>query len=248
MIHNVFGGCGTGKSAFLARLVYDLYWTRGEEIYEQSCRLIKEKNLKRKKPLSFPDRVPIYTVGFKVSIPLANGSVYETYEIKGKEIGLGKGYRKFYPGSVIIVDEAQVEFNSKVDLKREVSEFFEKHRHNRLEIWLAAQRPILINKDIRDITTHFIEIQKIENQVNIFKEPFESCWSCREFDNRISMEEYIENNKRSTTNYVPDYKETVYRHTGNIFELYDSYSCIDEYFPDEGEDYEEPKKQTLSTT
>ncbi|MDE6442779.1 MAG: zonular occludens toxin domain-containing protein [Clostridia bacterium] len=246
MIHNVFGGCGTGKSAFLGRLVSQLYWEHGQEIWDNSRRIIEEKNKKRKKKLTPPDRVPIYTVNFKIRIPLPDGGVYETYEIKGKEIGLGKGYRKFYPGSVIIVDEAQNEFNSKENLPRPVSAFFEKHRHARLEIWLAAQRPILINKDIRAITTHFIEIQKLEHKLNIFNEPYESCWTCREFDNNTAVEEYIEYDKSSTTKYEPNYKETTYRHRGNIFEIYDSYSCIDEYFPDEEEDFETKQKQAVS--
>ena len=167
MLHNVFGGVGAGKTAFLTLQLSELYFERGQEILENSRRIIEKENKKRKTPLKFPDKVPIYC-NFKIKIPNPDGSVYEPYEIKGTEIGLGNKYKKLYAGAVIIIDEAQNEFNSKNDLPRAVSAFFEKHRHADFEIWIASQRPILINKDIRDLSRHFVQIYLLDKLVAPF--------------------------------------------------------------------------------
>ena len=66
-LHNVFGDVGAGKTAFLMLQLAKLYFERGQEILENSCRIIDEENKKRKTPLKYPDRVPIYC-NFKVQI------------------------------------------------------------------------------------------------------------------------------------------------------------------------------------
>lgn len=238
MIHSLFGGIGTGKSLFLVRVVADAYFNHGREIYERSCRIIDEQNKKRNKKLSYPDRVPIYC-NFKITIPNPDGNIYEPYPIKGKEIGIGKKYKKLYPGALIIIDEAQDEFNSKGDLPRAVSAFFEKSRHAGFEIWLASQRPILINKDIRDITQHFIEIQKLEKEIAAFNIVCGLTWCCREFTSRADVDEYVEQTKaqKLAADAKIRYKDTTYRHSGALLKYYDTHSYIDDYLPPEGEDY-----------
>ncbi|MDE6868976.1 MAG: zonular occludens toxin domain-containing protein [Clostridia bacterium] len=235
MLHNVFGDTGAGKTAFLMRAITELYFERGQEIWDNSRRIIEEANKKRKTKLTPPDRVPIYCT-FKFQIPNPDGSIYEPYLIKGSEIGIGKKYKKFYPGAVIIIDEAQNEFNSKVDLPRAVSAFFEKHRHGDFEIWIASQRPILINKDIRDLSRHFIQIYKLDMTVAHFDIICSLKWHCREFDSRADVDEYVELSKSAKCDCV-NYRETVYNSSGDILDYYDSKSLLDEYLPAEGENY-----------
>ena len=98
-LHNVFGDVGAGKTAFLMLQLAKLYFERGQEILENSCRILDEENKKRKTPLKYPDRVPIYC-NFKVQIPNPDGSIYEPYEIKGSQIGIGKKYKKLFPGAL----------------------------------------------------------------------------------------------------------------------------------------------------
>lgn len=238
MIHSIFGDIGTGKTIFLTRIIADAYFNHGREILGNSRRIIDEQNKKRTKKLSYPDRVPIYC-NFKVKITNPDGSKYEPYKIKGKDIGIGKKYKKLYPGALIIIDEAQDEFNSKGDLPRAVSAFFEKSRHASFEIWLASQRPILINKDIRDITQHFIEIQKLEKEIAAFNIVCGLLWHCREFTSRADVDEYVEQTKaqKSAKKSAIKYKETTYSYNGKLLNYYDTHSCIDEYLPPEGEDY-----------
>lgn len=234
-LHNVFGGVGSGKTAFLTLQLSELYFERGQEILENSRRIIEKENKKRKTPLKFPDRVPIYC-NFKIKIPNPDGSVYEPYEIKGTEIGLGNKYKKLYAGAVIIIDEAQNEFNSKNDLPRAVSAFFEKHRHADFEIWIASQRPILINKDIRDLSRHFVQIYRLDKLVAPFDIIYGLKWHCREFDSRADVDEYVELSKQGKGDTI-NYRETTYNNNGDILDWFDSKSCLDEYFPEEGKNY-----------
>ena len=235
MLHNLFGDIGAGKSAFLMRAVEKLYYTRGQQIWDYSKRKIEEENKKRKRKLTPPDRVPIYST-FDFEIPNPDGSVYHPYLIKGKDIGIGKKYKKLYPGAVIILDEAQNDFNAKDVLPRMVSEFFEKHRHADFEIWVASQRPILINKDIRDISRHFIQIYKLEMTKAAFGIITHLKWHCREFDSRADVDEYVELSKSDKGDSI-NYRETVYNDSGDILDYFDSKSCLSEFFPEEGNNY-----------
>ncbi len=234
-IHSVFGDRGAGKSAFLMRVVTEIYFDCGQEIWENSKRTIEEENKERKTKLTPPDRVPIYC-NFKCKITNPDGSIYEPYYINGSEIGIGKKYKKLYPCSVIVIDEAQNEFNSKNDLPRAVSAFFEKSRHADFEIWIASQRPILINKDIRDLSRHFIQICKLEKEVAHFGIVCGLTWRCREFDSRADVDEYVELSKHGKGDII-SYRETVYTAGGEVLEYYDSKTYRKDYLPAEGENY-----------
>ena len=234
-LHNVFGDTGAGKTAFLMRAITELYFERGQEIWDNSRRIIEKENKERKTKLTPPDRVPIYC-NFKFQIKNPDGSIYEPYYIKGSEIGIGKKYKKLYPGAVIVIDEAQNEFNSKGDLPRAVSAFFEKHRHGDFEIWIASQRPILINKDIRDLSRHFIQICKLDMTVAHFDIICSLKWHCREFDSRADVDEYVELSKTDKGDSI-NYRETVYNSSGDILDYFDSKSLLIEYLPAEGENY-----------
>ena len=234
-LHNVFGDIGAGKSAFLMRTIEELYFERGQEIWDNSKRIIEEQNKKRKKKLTPPDRVPIYCT-FDFEIPNPDGSIYKPYLIKGSEIGIGKKYKKIYPGAVIILDEAQNDFNSKQELARAVSLFFETSRHADFEIWIASQRPMLINKDIRDLSRHFIQIYKLEKIVAPFDIICSLKWYCREFESRADVDEYVELAKSAKGDCV-SYRETVYESSGDVLEHYDSKGCLETNLPEEGNDY-----------
>ncbi len=237
-IHNLFGERGAGKSAFLMNVAFDTYVNRGQEILENSRRIVENENKTREKKLTPPSKVPIYCINFKFKIPNADGSIYEPYEIKGSELGIGKKYKKIYPGAIIFIDEAQNELNSKIDLKREVSAFFEKSRHGDYEIWIASQRPILINKDIRDLSHHFMQICKLEKTVAPFEIICGLKWHCREFDSRADVDEYVELSKTGKAESI-SYRDTVYEGLGDVLDCYDSKGLLKDYLPEQGDDYEE---------
>ena len=235
-LHNLFGERGAGKSAFFASIAAETYIERGADILANSCRIIEEQNKTRKKKLTPPDKVPIYTVNFTFEIRNPDGTIYTPYELKAEEIGVGKKYKKLYPGAVIFIDEAQNVLNSKSDLKRAVSVFFEESRHADFEIWIASQRPILINKDIRDLSHHFMQICNFEMTVAPFNIICGLKWEYREFTRRAEVDEYVEmtEEEQNTCTY---YRERVREDTGEILDYYDTKGCLKDYLPEEGEDY-----------
>lgn len=239
MLHNLFGDVGSGKSLLLKMQLAKAYFERGQEILRNSKCIIDEENKKRKIKLKYPDKVPIIC-NFKGKIPNSDGTFYEPYYIKGSEIGIGKKYKKIFPGAVIFIDEAQDEFNSKSDLPRAVSAFFEKHRHADYEIWLASQRPILINKDIRDLSRHFIQISELDMDEAHFGIICSLKWHCREFDSRSDVDEYVDLTKRGKSEIDNiNYQEIEYEDTGEILDYFEGKDCLKEFFPVEGENYED---------
>lgn len=236
-IHSLFGDRGAGKSVLLVHNFARIYFDRGQELLERSRQIVEKQNETRKRKLTPPAKVPMYC-NFKVKIPNPDGSIYEPYYIKGSEIGIGQKYKKLYPCAVIFIDEAQNEFNSKnTDLPRAVSVFFEKSRHADYEIWLASQRPILINKDIRALSRHFIHTYKLEMTKAHFGIICGLKWHCREFDRHTDVEEYVELSKTGKGEAI-NYRETVYEDGGEILDYYDSKTYLTEYLPEEGKDYE----------
>ncbi len=232
-LHQVFGDYGSGKTAFLAYQVKRLYLEHGEEMLEFSRAMIDRINATRKKRLSYPKKVPIYT-NFKVEIEKSNGVKYSPYHIDGDEIGLAfpdseNTYKYFPPGSAIFIDEAQNYFNSKGDIKREVSAFFEKHRHNYLDIWFASQRGILINKDIRAITQDFKQIEELEHETSMFGTITKNRWWVKEFNDRFQFERFLASDGGEGA-----YITKVYENRGNIFDIYDSHCYMADYMPPEG--------------
>ncbi len=77
-LHNVFGTLEQARPHFNVTAA-KLYFERGQEILENSCRIIDEENKSVKRRL-IPDRVPIYCNSkFRYR---TDGSIYEPYEIK----------------------------------------------------------------------------------------------------------------------------------------------------------------------
>lgn len=240
MLHQVFGDYGKGKSVFLVYQIYKLYREHGSELLKYCCDMIDRLNQSRETPLPYPEKPPIFA-NFKVKIKNPDGSVFEPYLIDGKDIGInhlnedGKPpkkfkYKFFPPGSVIFLDEAQKDFNSKdKELKRDVLEFFETHRHNDLTIWLATQRGVLISKDIRGLCSDFIQILGIENEKSVFNNIISTKWTCRQFSDRFNFELYIASNENEG-----EFKEVTFEHQGDILSCYDSHEYRKLYIPPDG--------------
>ena len=85
----------------------------------------------------------------------AHGRI-RNYEIDGFHMGLYNDVHPTVfipPGSNVYLDEAQKYYNSKENAKLAdfVSRYYELHGHFRLTITLTMQRPILIDKNIREL-------------------------------------------------------------------------------------------------
>lgn len=235
-----FGACGAGKSSLMLHFIDEYLKTQGAQRWELSEQIIREENAKRKTPLSFPDAPPVYTNIKGLKLKSCNGSDFTPIHREGKEIGINEDkdadkqkYKHIYPGSLIAIDEAHKGFCSKGNLPEGQRDFFNKRRHNRLIILLAVPRAVLINKDIRDTGTRFIEVCGQEHVRDIFKRISKTVWHCREFTEGGALEEYIQTDGKSGS-----FRCTTYIHDGNIFDLYNSFAFVGDFFPKDGDDFE----------
>ncbi|MGN0813181.1 MAG: zonular occludens toxin domain-containing protein [Candidatus Coproplasma sp.] len=237
MIHEVFGDCKVGKTAFLTYQIKNLYLNHGDEILSFSKSIIAEENAKRQKKLSYPRKPPIYT-NFDVTITKPDGTVFKPYRIVGNEIGLNEfnpegNYKYFYPAAHIFIDEAQCYFDSKGgELKRAISAFFEMHGHYDLDIWLAAQRGILIDKNIRNIAKDFKLIKELTHETSVFGNVTKSFWRVWEFTDKCEFEKFL-----ASDGSEGEHNEKFYVDNGNILDCYNSRCYRTKYLPPEGKNF-----------
>lgn len=232
-----FGPRGKGKSSLMVHFVDEYLKTMGDQRKELCEQLIREENAMRKSPLSFPDKLPIYS-NTKYKLKTRMGKAFEPFPITGKEIGVTQNdketYKELFPAPLIALDEAHREFCSKGDsLPAGQLEFFMECRHYRVIMLLAAPRAVLINKDIRASGSRFIEPREVVNSFDAFNRLCKTIWYCREFKEPSAIEEYISSNGKSG-----GYIETMYIHNGNVRELYDGYAFQRHFYPKEGKDFE----------
>lgn len=200
--------------------------------------VVRDLNSKRRTPLLTPSAPPVYSnTDFKVED--VHGRKVVPVRVSGCDVGINcpedeHDYKYFYPSSLIVMDEAHGEFKSKSEnLPIGQRKFFNQRRHNRLQIMLASPRAMLIHKDIRGSGAYGIEVQHMVNNYSKFGTLISSYWYCREFSEEGELEAYIK-----TDGKEGDYLETMYKHDGNVFELYDSFAHVGDFAPPEGKQYE----------
>lgn len=150
------------------------------------------------------------------------------YEVDGFHLGLAQDIHPTMflpPASYIYLDEAQKYVNSREGASKMadfVSRYYELHGHYRLNITLTVQRPMLIDKNVRELAGDVIYVRKLEHE-NTGQRILRSQWSCYSFDSSAAAIAYIDSgfNERLRG----DRKQFVY--DGNIFKHYDSYA----FFP-----------------
>ncbi len=128
------------------------------------------------------------------------------------------------PASWVYLDEAQKYFNSRESKKLSdyVSRFYELHRHYRLNVYMTVQRPMLIDKNIRELVAELLYIEKLEHK-KVDGRIVSSTWTCRLFTNAEAGIAYVDSGKKDAgaSSIVK------YSFAGNIFRHYESYA----FFP-----------------
>lgn len=247
MITFIVGETGAGKSALVTYILQETYMTEGVDIWKRSCEAIRRANRQYGRNYTLPDRVPIYTHNFQVRFNVGYKKFFEPYLLNGFYFGISNDRIEteyVAPESVLAFDESQRIFNSRKSstFLDAASYAFEIHRQFNLRIYLLAQRGNLIDRNIKELGVHVIEVLGMENTKNAAGYVIQSVWHCREFDNWRAAEQYFSSG-------APTYRETTYTNKGNIFECFDSFEKGREFLPPKGKDfdflpYEEPKKLT----
>lgn len=233
MITQFFGTTGTGKSSDLARIVKETYYKRGDIMLEMCCEQIKADNAKFGLNCPLPDKPPIFVGPFlDVKFEVDFEEFFEPYYLSPYHLGIAEEGENAYPVqffppySLLVIPEAQRYFDARQSgtFPTRVSGFFEKHRHQHLDIILESQRPDLIDANIKRLTHRFIEERGAENKTNFAGRVESTTWKRREFTSWNAVNDYI-NGKGD------DYTNTIKKHEGNIFNCFNSYACAQEFFP-----------------
>ncbi len=235
MIHIIFGAPGKGKSCKQVHFAKELFEKNGMTLMS-SCRSKIDKARSYGYPLSYPDRIPIFT-DFPMIFKSGFRKTYSPYYINGYYLGLPNDDQNVMfvpPGAVIFLSEAQRYYYSRQSksFPTWVSRFYEMHRHFGLEIYMDVQRPILIDANIRELCEHFIEIVELNHEINSFGRVISTTWICREWTSWAATAEYLA--APETKNYA----ETSYFNSGNIFDCYDSFSYFENFLPHRGQDFD----------
>lgn len=231
MITQFFGTTGMGKSADLALIVKEAFYKRGDELFDLCCEQIEADNERFGMNCPLPDLPPIFVGPYlDVCMEIDYEEFYKPYHLAPYHLGIaeeGENARPVQfipPYSLLIIPEAQRYYDSRQGISPSVSGFFEKHRHQHLEIYLESQRPDLIDLNIRRLTHKYVEMRGIENKTNFAGRVEATTWSVREFAGFNEVNDYL-NGKNAK------YTDKRITHAGNIFECYDSYACAKDFFP-----------------
>ena len=234
MITIIFGAPGSGKSSLNTYFLKRLYRREGEIRLDKTRALIEKANEHRLTPLSMPDKPPIFS-NYEVKFQTDYEEDFEPYLINGFYMGLQNDRiptQYIPPASAVFLDETQRFYDSRksATFPEFVSRFYEMHRHYHIDLWLAVQRPILIDANIRSLCRNFIEMERMEHEYDDAGRIAKTIFHCREFDRWEEIEQYLESGTET-------YKKEIYTHEGDIFRSFDSYSYFEAFLPLEGQDF-----------
>lgn len=227
MITVIYGAPGAGKGALMTHFIKTLYQTEGRQIYRKCLEKLESYNYEFDKELNAPDRTPIYS-DYKVKFKIGYEKWYETYFLNGYYFGLENENVPVIhvpPFSKVFLTEVQRYYDSRKSstLKDFVSRLYEMHRHNNIDIYLDLQRLSLLDLNIRDLAKRIIYIEELSHQLD-GNRIVSSTWHCKEFSSATQADRYFNEGAETFTNV--DFK-----HNGNIFDSYDSFSNKDKFVP-----------------
>lgn len=223
MITIITGVPGAGKTSYLCYLLVQRMVENGLEDYYNSTREINELNDGGFKQLSPPPFKHLCYSDFKVKV----NSRFESYYIDGFQIGMPNPFFEtafIPPYSIIYLDEAQRYYNSRMSkyLREEVYMFYQFHRHNHYNIFMACQRLGNIDINIRGIAERILVIDKIDLKENDWGMVTKITWTIREFNSCDTAESYmLARERKDNVDLGKVFTETT---DLCIFDYYDSHS------------------------
>ncbi len=141
------------------------------------------------------------------------------------------------PYECIFIDEAQKYLNSRMSMFYPdwQSRWYEQHGHNNLDIYLATQRPMLIDVNIRELA-QFTEIVKCDLRYDKFGKVCGFKAWLRHIENSGLFDRYMASGKTDKSCYT----ESVYEDCFDVSACYDHQSCKPKFYDchmDEDFDY-----------
>lgn len=233
----IFGAPGSGKSTLNTFFLIQEYRQEGRRLLQNTRKRIEEINRERAKPLTLPERPPIYA-DYKVKIKAGYEKDFEPYFLDGFHLGFDNDAMEVLhvpPGSKIHLSEVQRYYDSRKNATFPdwVSRYFEMHRHFGVDVTMDLQRASLVDINIRDLCRHYIEVESMKHTLDDLKRIVQTKFTCREFDSYATVEDYL-GNKTKRKNY--DVVKYVYE--GDIFRCFDSCAYFHRFVPGDDKDFD----------
>ena len=226
MITILFAPPGTGKTALMTHLLnmsfYDLERIKNmqEEIANKN---VNGWNLSTPMhPVSANYDILSYRFGF---------DRYKNRIINPFRLGFKNDFVDTHynlPYEVIGIDEAQKYLNSRMSVYFPdwQSRWYEQHRHNNIDIYLATQRPMLIDINIRELAS-FIEIIEMKiKKYDMYGNPSKIVWKVRYIANSRLFDRYFSSGEKDQDCYE---EQTIVANY-DVFGCYNSQSCKPKFF------------------
>ncbi len=216
----IIGKPGAGKTALMTHFLETAYKREGRQRFEACKAMIETMNTRRVHKLALPDRPPIFA-SYAVEFLCDYRKTFKPYDFNPFYFGIDHGEQKHVqyvlPYSVIFMPEAQGIFDSRQSstFPRWISEAYEKHRQFHIDFYIDAQRPMLIDRNVRELLDRILLVEKLEHEAGIWGGIRKTRFHCREFSSNFELERHLENGIGG--------KEVVIEHRGNIFNDYDSF-------------------------
>ena len=201
--------------------------------------------------------------GFSLSIP--KHCVSSNYDITFRKFGYSPrtnrrinpfrlGFKNKFvkthfnlPHEVILIQEAQKYLNSRMSayFPDWQSRWYEQHGHDDIDIFMDTQRPMLIDVNIRELSS-FIEVISLKKYKDEYGKIYKLIWKIRRIENSGLFDKYMASGKKDKSCYTEDTIVANY----NVFNLYDSQNCKPKFYDGHFEEdfdinYSEPTMQTI---
>ena len=225
MITIIYGPPGYGKTSLMAHLL-------SEEAFNQDRLFLQRERIEELRAGGFPVSVPHTCIcsSFDMMARKFGFSPIPAIKINPYKIGFfNENVQTHFiaPFSMIGIDEAQRYFNSRMSrfYPDWQSRFYEAHRHNGYDFYLATQRPMLIDVNIRELS-EFLEVVglKVYNDRQ-FDCSRKAVWTVRKIACSAEWDLYMNSGKREKV-----YKEYKIVADYDVFSLYNSFALAPRFF------------------
>lgn len=234
---------GVGKASLVTAIFKYVLMTEGQARQRKSCAKIDEINKKRKKPLTKPDKAPMYA-NYDIGIKTGYKKTYSPYYLNPYYFGLpkkGKKVMPVVPWSFIVMQEMDDVYDSsdKKPLAAAVKSIYQKPRHWHIDMIIELHRSMNLNVAIRSVADTFIEVLGKESEKDPAGRTIRTKWKLRIFKSWQDVEQYLSLKTTLHSKHAAAklYKECIFTNEGDIFKCYDSEECSAEFEPDEDEDF-----------
>lgn len=227
----IFGEPGVGKSSYMCAIAKGFFY-QGQTLLNESIKFLTKRQEKYGygTGLTIPNKPPIFS-DFKMHFPEDYEQDFETFYVNGFFLSLPDGDRKIMrvaPCSKIFLSEAQRYYDSRKSstMPSGVARFYEMHRHYGLDIYMDMQRPMLLDKNIREIASKFVEVVSMKHTYSKIGNILSTTWKTRVWTSWAEVERYREKG-------VKNYTIETLTNYNDIYDCYDSHEYAKDFLPED---------------